>query len=88
MGSTSDATAGTATDTTETTVATTPPTTDATTTGDPVDLSCENYCGVYATVCVDVNEFDNADASRSASSGRSAWPTRPTATALAAASTT
>lgn len=39
---------------------TTDATTDGTsTTGQPVDLSCENYCDIYKTACVDVSEYDN-----------------------------
>lgn len=49
--------------TTTTDPATTDPvTTDATTTtttGDPVELTCQNYCGLYASGCSDFSEYAN-----------------------------
>jgi len=55
------------TTTTETTVepttdpATTEPVTtgDLTTTGEPVELTCENYCALYATGCADFSKYAN-----------------------------
>ena len=37
-------------------------TTDGTSTGAPVELTCENYCGIYATACKDFAEYDNPEA--------------------------
>ena len=65
---TEPATTGPATATNPTTGMTTDGTTDATTdgssstgdvTGDPVDLTCENYCSLYATACKDFSEYAN-----------------------------
>ncbi|MBA3545888.1 MAG: hypothetical protein H0T76_05340 [Nannocystis sp.] len=37
-------------------------TTESSTTGEAVDLSCENYCGLYTTGCADFKEYDNNEA--------------------------
>lgn len=52
-GPTSDPTTSTTDDTTGTTT--------GTTTGG-AELTCEEYCGIYATACADFSEYDNADA--------------------------
>ena len=37
-------------------------TSDTTTTTGGVELTCDEYCGIYATACVDSNEYDNNQA--------------------------